>query len=641
MSPFFISTPIYYVNARPHLGHAYTTILADSIKRFHQLLAEETFLLTGTDEHGDKIVQAAEEHKVEPQEFVDKISLQFKNLWPHLGVEPDYFIRTTYGHHIEKVQKFLQTVYDQGDIYFGEYGGYYCFGCECFYTEKELVDGLCPDHKKPPQYIKEENYFFRMANYQDWLQEHIQRHPEFIQPEQYRKEVLAMLREPLDDLCISRPKTRLTWGIELPFDTRFVTYVWFDALINYISGLDWPFGENFHKFWPSAHHVVAKDIIKPHAIFWPTMLKAAGLPPYKGLRVHGYWKVDETKMSKSLGNVVEPLDMRQKYGLDAFRYFLLREMHFGHDGNFSESGLVSRFNADLANDLGNLFNRTLAMVHKYFQGRVPEQGALEDQDQEIIELAQDSLAGYLEGFKNFQTAQALEALWSFIRGLNKYIDQSAPWSLFKNKDWQRLTTVMAVVLAGMRKIALALWPVMPDAGSKMCNQLGLDFKRQEVDLRKEIKEWIPLLPNTELAKKSNLFPRQEAIKKEDLGLKKNPQTKKNNQKKSNDFIEFNDFQKLDLRIGTVLKAEPVPKTDNLLSLQIDIGDQANRQIVAGLAQSYSPEEIQGQQVVVLSNLKPRKLKGFLSEGMVLAVQDKDGLKLIGPTDKVQAGSQVS
>ncbi len=637
MNVFYITTPIYYVNAHPHLGHAYTTILADCVHRFHRLLQEKTYFLTGTDEHGDKIVQAAEKNKQDPQGYVDAISARFQTLWPELGIENSDFIRTTYPEHKACVQRILQKVFDKGDIYFGEYGGYYCYGCECFYTEKELKEGLCPDHLEKPHYIQEKNYFFRMSKYQDRLRGHIQDNPAFIRPQQYRNEVLAMLREPLDDLCISRPKSRLTWGIELPFDQDFVTYVWFDALINYVSALGWPEGELFRTYWPDAHHLVAKDILKPHAVFWPTMLLSAGIDLYQGLRVHGYWKVDETKMSKSLGNVVEPLEMRKKYGLDGFRYFLMRDMQFGHDGSFSEQGLVNRFNADLANDLGNLFNRTLAMTHKYFQGKVPPSAGWTSEDRDMADLGLSAMSGYIEHLEAFQLALGLETFWEFIRGLNRYIDAQAPWRLFKAGETERLGTVMTLVLSGLRRIALAVWPVMPETSETLCAQLGVRFAPEDVDLRRESRSWQELQPGIEVAKKSNCFPRQEF----QLEAPEHKAADSDSKEPEVPEIQFDDFQKLDLRSALITNAERVKGADKLLKLEVDLGVSRKRTIVSGLAEHYAPETLQGKQAVVVTNLKPRKLRGILSQGMVLTVETPAGLKILQGDEATPPGSKVS
>ncbi|CCO24742.1 methionine--tRNA ligase [Maridesulfovibrio hydrothermalis] len=646
MDSFFITTPIYYVNAKPHLGHAYTTILADSMNRFHKLLGDETFFLTGTDEHGDKIVQAAEKGGQTPREYVDEISSLFSDLWPGLQIENDDFIRTTEERHIKCVQEVLQKVYDKGDIYFGEYGGHYCFGCERFYTEKELTDGKCPQHETVPEYIAEKNYFFKMSKYQDWLIGHINANPDFIRPERYRNEVLSLLKSgALEDLCISRPKSRLEWGIELPFDRDFVTYVWFDALINYITALEYPDGEKFKKYWPAANHLVAKDILKPHAVFWPTMLKAAEIEPYQNLNVHGYWLIKDTKMSKSLGNVVSPLEMADKYGVNAFRYFLLREMVFGNDSSFSEEALVGRLNADLANDLGNLYSRTLSMTHKYFGGIVPAPGEEGEEDCDIKNVGRKAMADFQNNFMEAKFSRGLEGLWELVRGLNKYIDTTQPWALYKEEKMSRLGTVMYVLLENMRKIAVHLWPVMPEASESMFEQLGIKFSPEKINLQGEIDVWGLLEHGTAVASKSNLFPRVEVEKKDTAPKKKEakPSKKKSKEKKTEipGVIEFPDFQKVDMRVGTILSVVKHPDADKLLLIKVDTGEDEPRQVVAGLAEFFKPEELEGRQVVVVVNLAPRKLRGEVSQGMILAVRNGKEMQLLTATAPVDNGCKVS
>lgn len=652
MKPFFLSTPIYYVNAKPHLGHAYTTTAADAMIRFQKLMGRETFFLTGTDEHGDKIVRAAQARQATPQAYVDEISAAFRGLWEELGFQFDDFIRTTEPRHVTRVQEFLRRIHDRGDIYHGEYGGHYCFGCERFYTDKELKDGLCPDHLQAPEYIKEKNYFFRMSKYLEPLRRHIEEHPDFIRPERYRSEVLGLLREDLGDLCISRPKSRLDWGIELPFDRDYVTYVWFDALLNYITALEWPEGERFRTFWPEAQHLVAKDILKPHAIFWPCMLLSAGLPLYRHLNVHGYWLVQDTKMSKSLGNVVDPLAFAKTYGKGPFRYFLLREMPFGHDANVSEEALVTRFNADLANDLGNLFSRVLSMTRKYFDGRVPEPGPIRPEDEDIHVLGTECLENFQDLFGRFQFSMALESLWTLVRALNKYVDASQPWTLFKQERREELGTVMYTLLEAMRKVAVHLWPVMPGESEAMLAQLG---ERRPAErwrhLADELLHWGLLEPGTEVASASNLFPRVEVKTSESALAKTGPAAQGLAEAPSvlsgspglaaEELLEFADFQKLDLRVGTVVSAEPVKGADKLLHLHVDLGADQARSIVAGIARYWSPESLVGRQVVVVANLKPRKLRGILSQGMVLAVHASEGLRLLAPSDQVPPGSKVS
>ena len=502
---FYITTPIYYVNASPHIGHAYTTIVADVLARYHRMAGEDTFFVTGTDEHGDKIAEAAQKAGVTPQEYADKISAQFRNLWPELSITNDYFIRTTDTNHIETVRYILQKVYDAGEIYFGQYEGYYCVGCERFYMEKELVEGKCPDHQIKPEYRKESNYFFRMSKYQDWLINYIKEHPGFIRPERYKNEVLAFLRDPLDDLCISRPKTRLQWGITLPFDENYVTYVWFDALINYITALDYPCGDKFKKFWPVAQHLIAKDILKPHGIYWPTMLKAAGIEPYRHLNVHGYWNSDQSKMSKSLGNVVRPLDLKDKYGLDAFRYFLLRDMVFGLDSNFSEEAFVKRLNSDLANDLGNLVSRVITMAIKYCDGKVPETSH-NKKDSVLHEVALKTVAEVETSFNDMSLHKALIAIWDFINVTNKYIVEKEPWTLGKDPaNREKLTAIMYNLLMALQAIAVLISPFMPQAAGKILQQIGVD-ESKKLALASVYKENVLTAGNL-LTRGESLFPR--------------------------------------------------------------------------------------------------------------------------------------
>jgi methionyl-tRNA synthetase len=508
---FYVTTPIYYVNAPPHIGHAYTTIVADVLARFHRLAGDETFFLTGTDEHGDKVVQAATSEGMSPKAYADKISGLFRALWPRLNISNDHFIRTTDEEHKKVVQSILKTVHDKGDIYFGDYEGHYCVGCERFVTESELEDGKCPDHQTEPEFRKEKNYFFAMSRYQQWLIDHIGENPEFIRPERYRNKVLSSLEMPLDDLCISRPKERLSWGIPLPFDSDYVTYVWFDALINYVSGIGYPSGSTYIKFWPCANHLIAKDILIPHGIYWPTMLRAADIQPFLHLNVHGYWNIQGGKMSKSTGEIVNPLDLEQKYGLDAFRYFLMREMAFGLDSTFSESALVGRLNADLANDLGNLVSRSLAMVMKYFKGVVPESAALEKADEALKKQTLESVEAYTTAMTRFEFHKGLMATWETIGHLNKYIDETAPWALAKDPDQRdRLATVLYCTIECLRIVSCHILPFMPHTGEKMWTQLGMDgtIHDQRLD---SLKEWGRTQAGQSIQRGAPLFPRIETV----------------------------------------------------------------------------------------------------------------------------------
>jgi methionyl-tRNA synthetase len=625
---FYLTTPIYYVNATPHLGHAYTTIVGDVAARWHRLVGDRVWFLTGTDEHGDKIAQAAAAAGVAPKDYADRIAGAYRDGWQRLGITNDDFIRTTEPRHQAVVQKILQALWDAGEIYLGRYGGQYCYGCERFYTEKEIVDGKCPDHQTPLTYIEEENYFFKMSRYQAWLIETIQAHPELIRPERYRNEILGFLREPLQDLSISRPRTRLEWGIPLPFDDKFVTYVWFDALINYVSALGGPGAEKFQTFWPHVQHLIGKDILKPHAVYWPCMLKAAGLPLFTRLNVHGYWRIGGGKMSKSVGNVVEALALTEKYGNDAFRYFVMREMVFGLDADFSEEAFVGRLNADLANDLGNLASRASTLIVNFAGGVVPGAPASPDGTGELAAAFDKSLHDVHAALGDFAFQRALASIWEFVGAVNRYVDASQPWALAKQPaERVRLDAVLYDLAQALHCLGIVLTPFLPDAAAKIRTALG---DGAEPKLTRS--PWGNLRPGTRIEKIPGLFPRVDDRKAAsaapadaaaDVGAR----------------ITIDEFAKVDLCVAQVLAAEAVPKSKKLLKLRVSLGSE-ERTVLAGIAEHYAPGDLVGKKVVVVANLQPVKLMGIESQGMVLAGSTDSGLAVLTLDKDLPPGAKV-
>ncbi|MBO8129923.1 MAG: methionine--tRNA ligase [Candidatus Marinimicrobia bacterium] len=622
---FYVTTPIYYVNDKPHIGHAYTTILADVLSRFYRMMGYKTFFLTGTDEHGQKVQEAAKEGGISPQIHCDRMVIHFQEAWKKLNIQYDFFIRTTIDFHKKVVQDVLQELYDKGEIYQGEYGGYYCVGCERFYTNKELVDGLCPQHLVAPEYIKEKNYFFKMSKYQKWLIDYIKANPQFIQPETRRNEVLGFLKNPLEDLCISRPKKRLEWGIELPFDKDYVTYVWFDALLNYISAIGYKIdNEKFNKWWPADYHLIGKDIVTTHCVYWPTILKAIGLPMPRTIFAHGWWLIDETKMSKSLKNIVKPLDIADKYGVDALRYFLIREMVLGQDANFSEELFISRYNSDLANDLGNLVNRIFTLISRHYEGKVPDDSYVTDEEQLLKEKCIEMTSAVFHKIKELKLNEAVDIIMTYIRYINKYLEIRSPWHLVKiNLD--EAGTVLYYALEGLRISAEMLSPVMPEKMKKLLDTIPTRSGSNATD-------WGRLAVGDRLDKVGQLFPRiVEEVKEEQKSGEKGTEM---------EYITIDDFKKVKLVTAQVLEAEKVKDTDKLLKLKIDTGNQV-KLIVAGIAKYYTPDSLVGKNVVIVDNLKPVKIRGIESQGMLLAASRDDKLTILTTLEDIDPGTEIS
>lgn len=644
--PFYVTTPIYYVNDRPHIGHAYTTVLADVLTRYHRLFGDESYFLTGTDEHGQKVEQAARKAGMEPQAHCDLYAARFKDAWAALGVGYDQFIRTTDPAHKAFVRSQIQRLHDAGDIYEKEYEGWYSTGEERFFTEKELVDGKDPISNRPVELIREKNYFFKMSKYQTWLVDHIEKRPDFIVPEFRRNEVLGFLRQPLSDLCISRPKSRLSWGIPLPFDEDYVAYVWVDALLNYWSAVQdrkWADGS---ATWPATVHLIGKDILTTHCVYWTTILRALGAPQPEHILAHGWWMKDGQRMSKTTGNVVDPIEVSAKFGPDVFRYYLMRDMVVGQDGDFTDAAFAATHNADLANDLGNLFSRTHKLVEQHFAGVVPAPGAPRDADRAIID-ALDGLFPAVEAeLRAFRVDAAVKKVIAHVRELNRYIDAAAPWRLSKT-DLPATATVLYHILDGLRAAALLLSPVMPTKTAKLLELLGIpgaptgDWKRAGA-----------LPAGVKLAPVESLFPKIELPEAgvalpataNDAKAKANPPAAPKAEAVGEGLVSVDDFFKTRLVSARILSAEPVEGTDKLVKLSVDAGEGAPRTVVAGIRLHYAPEALVGRQIVLVANLPPRKLKGIESRGMLLCAKMKteggEKLVLISPESEAAPGSPV-
>ena len=636
---FYITTAIAYTSRKPHIGNTYEIVLTDAIARFKRYQGYDVFFLTGTDEHGLKIQQLAEENNIEPQAYVDGVAGQIREIWDLMGASYDKFIRTTDDYHVDSVQKIFKKLYDQGDIYKSSYEGWYCTPCESFWTDTQLVDGKCPDCGREVHKQNEEAYFFKMSKYQDRLMKHIEENPEFIQPESRKKEMINNFIKPgIQDLCVSR--TSFNWGIPVTFDDKHVIYVWIDALTNYINALDYTpenKGELYKKYWPADVHVIGKDILRFHTIYWPIILMALGEPLPKQIFGHPWLLNGEDKMSKSLGNVIYADDLVRHFGVDATRYYLLHEMPYAQDGTITYEKIINSYNTDLANTLGNLANRTVAMINKYFDGIVPEKGAKTDFDEDLAKTAEDAKAKVVELMNEFRTADALDALWSIVNRANKYIDETMPWALAKDPEKRdELKTVMYSLSEALRWIASLLSSFMPETCEKLAKALGTEVSGLE-----ELDKFGTNAAGQKVADAALLFARIDAeAKLEELNAEAalNAAPKIEIEPFMKD-IEFEKFLELDIRVGKVLECEPVPKSNKLLRFTIETGSET-RQILSGISKYHKPEELIGKNVVFIANFKPRKMMGLESNGMILSAEHDGALTALTTIKDIQSGAEI-